>query len=128
MIESGYYPIGAEFDPAAPWNEREVPERHFDVCISQTLSKSTKVKTNDYTLELNQDEDGYPYSDTSSTDWEEAYKVEHLTPLQLIEEFKNFLSKYLPDPVVDIKEFRKFKHLTEECTGWIEDETEVMEE
>ena len=23
MYESGYYPAGAEFDPRAPWNERE---------------------------------------------------------------------------------------------------------
>lgn len=23
MYESGYYPAGAEYDPDAPWNERE---------------------------------------------------------------------------------------------------------
>ena len=23
MMESGYYPAGAEFDPRAPWNEKE---------------------------------------------------------------------------------------------------------
>lgn len=128
MKESGYYPPGAEFDPRAPWNEQEIPERRFDVCISQTLIKNTKVTTNDYVPIVDQDDEGrhHDYSDTSDTDWEEAYKNEHLTPLQLIDEFKGFLTKHLPDP--DTKEFRRFKHLIDECEGWTEDETEVIEE
>ena len=131
MRESGYYPPGAEFDPRAPWNEQEVPERQFDVCISQTLSKSTRVTTDDYVPGVDPDEDGYgyhDYSDTSDTDWWEAYKNEHLTPLQLIEEFKDFLTKHLPDPIIDVKGFRRFKHLIDECEGWTEDETEVVED
>ena len=27
MIESGYYPPGSEFDPNAPNNEKELPEK-----------------------------------------------------------------------------------------------------
>lgn len=121
MNESGYYPSGAEFDPKAPWNEREIPERQFDVCISQTLSKSTSVTTKDYAL------DGMCIN-TSETDWGEAYKKEHLTPLQLIERYKSFLSKHLPDPVVDIKGFKEFKYLIRECENWVNDETEIIEE
>lgn len=128
MIESDYYPLGADTS-YAPWNEQEVPERQFHVCISQTLSKSTRVTTNDYVPDVDQDEDGhYNYSDTSDTDWKRAYKSEHLTPLQLIGEFKDFLTKHLPDPIVDIKEFRRLKHLIGECEGWVEDETEVIED
>lgn len=128
MIESGYYPPGADTS-YAPWNEQEVPERQFEVCISQTLSKNTRVTTNDYVPEVDQDEDGnHDYSDTSDTNWKEAYKNEHLTPLQLIGEFKDFLTKHLPDPIVDAKEFQRVKHLIRECEGWIEDETEVIED
>ena len=129
MRESGYYPPGAEFDPRAPWNEQEVPERQFDVCISQTLSKSTRVTTNDYVYEVDQDEDGvYETADTSDTNWEKAYKGEHLTPLQLIGEFKDFLTKHLPDPIVDLAEHKKWKNLISECEGWVEDELTVLEE
>lgn len=129
MRESGFYPLGAEFDQRAPWNEQEVPERTFDVCISQTLSKSTKVTTNDYVHEVDQDEDGYhDYSDTSDTDWKEAYKNEHLTPLQLIGEFKQFLTKHLPDPVIDMKRFQEFNRLIKECEGWVNIETEIVED
>lgn len=126
MTERRYYPLGAEHDP----NEiQEVPERQFDVCISQTLSKSTRVTTNDYVPEVDQDEDGYhDYSDTYDTDWKGAYKNEHLTPLHLISEFKDFLTKHLPDPLIDVKGFRRFKYLIGECEGWTEDETEVVEE
>lgn len=127
MYDNYNYPLGAD-TPYAPWNEQEVPERRFDVCISQTLSKSTRVTTNDYIPKVDQDEGGvYKLTDTSDTDWREAYKNEHLTPLQLIGEFKDFLTKHLPDPIIDIKVFKRFKHLIDECEGWIEDETEVCE-
>ena len=128
MYDNYNYPLGAD-TPYAPWNEQEVHKRQFDVCISQTLSKNTKVTTNDYVPEVDQDKDGvYESTDTSDTDWKEAYKNEHLTPLQLIGKFKDFLTKYLPDPIIDVKEFRRFKHLINECEGWTEDETEVVEE
>jgi hypothetical protein len=128
MYDNSNYPLGAD-TPYAPWNEQEVPERQFDVCISQTLSKSTRVTTNDYVPEVDQDEDGvYESTDTSDTDWKEAYKNEHLTPLQLIGEFKDFLTKHLPDPIIDVKGFRRFKYLIGECEGWTEDETEVVED
>lgn len=127
MYDNYNYPLGAD-TPYAPWNEQEVPKRQFDVCISQTLSKSTKVTTNDYVLEVDQDKDGvYESADTSATDWREAYKNEHLTPLQLIGEFKDFLTKHLPDPIIDIKGFRRFRHLIGECEGWKVDEAEVVE-
>lgn len=128
MYDNYNYPLGAD-TPYAPWNEQEVPERQFDVCISQTLSKSTSVTTNDYVPEVDQDEDGvYESTDTSDTDWNEAYKNEHLTPLQLIGEFKDFLTKHLPDPVVDLAEYKKWKKLISECEGWAEDELTVLEE
>lgn len=126
MIESGYYPPGAEFDPNAPWNEQEVPERTFDVCVSQTLSKNTKVLTNDYDLEPT--EEGCTDITTSNTNWKRAYEREHLTPLQLIEEFKSLLTNHLPDPVVDLQRYKRFKRLIKECEGWEEDETEIIED
>lgn len=133
MIESGYYPPGAEFDSRAPWNEREVPERQFDVCISQTLSKNTRVITNDYVPEVDQDEDGYhDYSDTSDTDWKEAYDKNHYTPLQLINLFRRSLSDELNSiinrPNQDLKRKKYLERLISECSGWTEDETEVVED
>lgn len=133
MIESGYYPPGAEFDPRAPWNEQEVPERQFDVCISQTLSKSTRVTTNDYVPEVDQDEDGvYESTDTSDTDWEAAYNKDHYTPLQLINLFKESLSDELNSITnksnPDLKRKKYLEKLISECSDWTEDETEVVKD
>lgn len=136
MIESGYYPPGAEFDPNAPWNQEELPEKTFDVCVSQTLSKSTKVTTNDYIPEDNGlDEDGMYYEDidTSCTDWKEAYSGnQSSTPLELLEAFKTLLEEIVNgdnDSLQSLTSRRsEFKHLIEECEGWVEDELEIIEE
>lgn len=130
MIESGYYPPGAEFDPRAPWNEPGPPdERTFDVCVSQSLSRSTQVTTSDYSIEVDGDEDGrFDTIDTSETDWRAAYKEERMTPLELIGEFKSFIEKLLPDPVTHPKEYKRAKYLIKECEGWVEDDFEVVED
>lgn len=111
---------------SAPWNEPVVPDKTFDVLISQTLSKDTEVTTNDYTPRF--DEEDSPYADTEDTNFESAYMEEHMTPLQLIEKFKEFLTKHLPDPVVNLAEYKKWKKLISECEGWTEDELTVLEE
>ena len=47
-MESGYYPPGAEFDPRAPYNQVDLPEKEIEVTISVTLSKTVKVTVDDY--------------------------------------------------------------------------------
>lgn len=126
MRDRDYYPAGAYDDPNAPYNEVVVPNKTFNVLISQTLSKDTEVTTNDYTPRF--DEEEGPYADTAYTNFENAYMEEHMTPLQLIEKFKEFLTKHLPDPVVDLTEYKKWKKLISECDGWVEDELTVLEE
>lgn len=129
MRESGYYPPGAEFDKNAPWNDPVIPEVSFDVTISNTLSKPTTVYTDQYIPHVEQDEDGYyAWKDTSDTNWESVYKENHYTALGLINKFKEFLEKYLPDPIVDHSRYMEFKNLIEECEDWTEDEIEVIEE
>lgn len=59
MIESGYYPAGAEYDPKAPWNQLEPEPRKIEVTVSITLSKTVEVEVTDYIAEDDSDEDGY---------------------------------------------------------------------
>lgn len=136
MRESGYYPPGAEFDPDAPYNQRDLDEKEFSVAVSQTLSKITTVNTNDYIpgcqfQEREWDGDGYcsvtyqEPDDTSDTNWKEAYKIEHDTPLHLISLFKRVLEG---DIILnELPESRK-KYLIEECSNWVEDDFEVCED
>ena len=136
MIESGYYPPGAEFDPDAPYNQKDLDEKEFSITVSQTLSKSTTVYTKDYIpggcyVDREWDGDGYCTTayrepdDTSDTNWKDAYKKEHDTPLHLISLFKRVLEG---DIILnELPESRK-KYLIEECSNWIEDDFEVCED
>ena len=51
MSESSYYFLGAECDSNSPYNQSDQKPIEVDVCISQTLHKSTTISTTDYTIE-----------------------------------------------------------------------------
>lgn len=128
MYDNYNFPCGSD-TPNAPWNQPDVPEKEFDVLISQTLSKDTTVSTSDYVpIKTIEPENGVyeNYADTENTDWKQAYKDSAYTPLEIIavtkkiaEELvkntsKRFAGIWLPD-------------LIKNCEGWIEDDLEVME-
>ena len=48
MSEADYYPAGAYNDPNASYNQPIIPERDFDLTISQSLSKDVTVSTDNY--------------------------------------------------------------------------------
>lgn len=127
MIESGYYPPGAEFDPNAPYNQHENPEEEFEVTISQTLSKTVTVYTSDYLLEIDEDEDGgYRNVDTSETDWKDVYESDHHTPKQLIGILKRILETHMKEGCVSLSD-NLAKRLIEECNDWCVDDYEIVE-
>lgn len=52
-------PIGADNDPNAPWNQEDPKPRTIEVTVSITLSKTVRIKVDDYIAEEYSDEDGY---------------------------------------------------------------------
>lgn len=81
--ESGYYPPGAEFEPNAPWKEKNLPEREIEVCVSVTLSKTVKINVTDYTIkDMGIDEDNLYFEDLdfSSCDLKSAVKNQITLP------------------------------------------------
>lgn len=59
MSSSGGYPLGAQYDRNAPYNEKENPEVEVTVCVSVTYHKTMKVKVKDYEIvDEYEDEDG----------------------------------------------------------------------
>lgn len=129
MNESGYYLLGTEFSSDAPWNKEETPKRDFDVFISQSLSKSTSVSTDDYICSVEKGEDGEVEEDidTSETDWERAYTEEHLTLTGLIRECKKFLLKCKQNEYYN-KDKVTIDKLLRECEGWSSDDLVIMED
>lgn len=125
MIESGYYPPGAEFDPRAPWNQVDLPEKEIEVTISVTLSKTVKVSVNDYTVEEDTDGDGrclsYDYSDC---DLHKAVEDQIYLPQNLA-----IVTERLFDQDLDLKAAgmpRYLKDAIEDCKDWNLDDFEVV--
>lgn len=82
MIESGYYPSGAEHSPNAPWNQVDNPEREIEVTVSVTLSKTVKIKVSDYQItDSGKDEDGEYFEDIDYSDCDLKCAVEEQTKL-----------------------------------------------
>lgn len=137
MIESGYYPPGAEFDPNAPYNQSDPEPVKVDVCISQTLHKSTTISTTDYVAEewedYERDDDGefittrevsYNFSDS---DLLSAYKNDNWTIPELLDELKDYIKRDLEN---DCSKSKKawLERMMKACEDWELDEEEVIEE
>lgn len=52
------YPMGADTKDA-PWNQEDPKLRTIEVTVSITLSKTVRIKVDDYIAEEYSDEDGY---------------------------------------------------------------------
>ena len=126
MSEADYYAPGSYNDPNAPWNEVVIPEKEFDVCLSQTLSRSTTISTNRYWPEY-EEETGHTYANTDDTDWKEAYEECAMTPLEIIKNAEKIAKALLEEGKTRVGGVY-LKSLVEECQDWNEDELEVMEE
>lgn len=61
MESSGGYPMGAQYDKRAPYNQEENPEMELDVVVSVCYHKSFKVKVKDY--EIIDEEPDFSYCD-----------------------------------------------------------------
>lgn len=131
MYDNYNYPPGAD-NEQAPWNQEPVPEREFDVMVSQTLSKSVIITTNDYEPEIvNERHNGiFEFNAiTDNTDWEaDFHENDYHTPEQLILLFKRYLEAELGGKQSVPKSPTYIKKLIEECDGWCVDETEFCEE
>lgn len=76
------YPIGSD-TPDAPWNQVDQPEREIEVLVSVTLSKTVKVRVNDYRItDCGKDEDGdyFESIDYSECDLQGAVKDQIVLP------------------------------------------------
>ena len=118
MIESGYYPPGAEFDPDAPWNQKELPEKEIEVTVSITLSKTVKIKVSDYTIYSNEDENGNHFEDIDYSDCNLKEAVEK--QVYLPQEAGQLISAFAITPV------SKSIAIIEDLSNWNVDEMEVI--
>ena len=119
MIESGYYPPGAEFDVNAPYNQKELPEKEIEVTVSITLSKTVKIKVSDYTVYSNEDDNGNHFEEVDYSDCNLKEAVEK--QVYLPQEAGQLISAFAIDPVK-----AKNTAIVEDLSNWNVDEMEVI--
>ena len=125
------YPIGADTD-YAPWNAIDQHDIAFDVLVTQTLSKSDVVSTNQYdAYYIGRDRDGDAVIDydTSNVDWENEWTQKSIG----INDLLDILKKYVIDdmertPNTDKKRIDYLERVMDACSGWVVDETMVENE
>ena len=123
---SGYYPAGlTDNTPGCPWSEPVIPEREFDVLVSQTLSRDASIYTDDYCLEFDE-ETGHTDANTEETDWKKAYQNVAMTPLDIINAAEKIAKTLLEQGQTRVGGIY-LKSLVSDCEGWTEDELEVIE-
>lgn len=125
MMECGGYPPGAQYDPNAPFNQVDLPEREIEVTISVTLSKTVKVMVDDYVVEEDADEDrrylSYDYSDC---DLQRAVEEQVVLPQNLAEYTENMFNHDLNLKAVGMP--RYLKDAIADCKDWCVDDFEVI--
>lgn len=85
------YPMGADTKDA-PWNQEDPKPRTIEVTVSITLSKTVRIKVDDYIAEEYSDEDGYHgiSYDYSECNLEQAVR-DQITLPNNVEEFNDWI-------------------------------------
>ncbi len=143
MRESGNYPMGAEFDPNAPWNQEDTKPVDADVCVSYTLSKNCTIPVCDYIAEewheYEADDEGNTIStggvdyDFSNSNLNEAFLDNEFTIPELLELLANICDNHIES--LSLKEqdsevktrMKRWKNIKKSCNGWVVDEFEVTQ-
>lgn len=119
-MPSGYYPMGAENDTRAPYNEEEIPMRDFPCRVDVTLQKDVSISTDSYIM------DGDDV-DTLGVDWEEEYVSNSITIDELLRELESYIEDDLAASGCSARRRVRLRRLLDACRGWAVTETFVEE-
>lgn len=109
--------------PDAPWNLEELPEEEIEVTVSLTLSKTFKVKVEDYSIET--DEKGYKIGlDFSECDLQGAIESQVVLPNNLAIYIERMFDHDLNLKAVGMPLY--LKEAIKDCKDWNIDDIEVI--
>lgn len=118
------YPMGAD-TPDAPWNQVELPEQEIEVTISVTLSKTVKVRVDDYSIETGEDEGGpYTFYNYSDCDINKAVEEQIVLPQNLAEFTEKMFNHDLELKSAGMPKY--LKNAIADCKNWSVDDLEVI--
>lgn len=127
---NGGYPTGAAHDSSAPYNEKDLPEKQFDVSVTVTLYRETEVTTDLYTG-IEYDAPDSEFIDTSGMGYEEWDTAYHDNYPYDIDELLRILvdvAKEKMQATDDKKQKRHWRHVIDCASGWECVDMEIREE
>lgn len=111
----------------APYEERTIPDKEFDVEVSYLIRKSTKVKTDDYDIERD-DFERQAFLNTELTDWESAYEESHFTIKEMLVELRRYVENEMCNVLPSSRHGQRLKRLLDDVQGWEVVESEFVEQ
>ena len=108
-MESGYYPLGAEHDPHAPWNEQEPEVERINVDYSCVMT--------------------LPYCDINNSNPDDMlgdFRNQYHTPKDLIELLGQISNEILTDGKVADRRIGFWKSVAANCQHWKQTDEDIV--
>ena len=128
----GDYPLGAEYDSLAPWNQPEENEDDVEVWASSTMSRAATITVTGFREEapdMEQDEDGnitcVSNRDYSDCNLSEQFKYQYFTIPELLAKLRDTVNEINLKGIND-DNLRTLNKIADESSHWVEDEFEVV--
>ena len=128
MRDRDYYPAGAYSDPNAPYNKYEPDPIMVATTVTVTLTHECTIETSNYSVYEDADE-GYCQTELQddAADINALYGEQHMTIPKLLEELAKYINGELAGGNVSYKRKCELKSMLDDCEGWTEEETEILE-
>lgn len=114
-MSSGYYPLGAEDDSCAPFNDKErigivkcTAKAYYNVEREVDLETETTIVYRGFS-------ESY---DVPQSEWEDIYSAECLSPVDLIRELASVIKKHVDSKCLSEDESKRINNLIDEADGW----------
>ena len=127
------YPLGADNDSRAPWNQSESSEIEVEVWASNTLSRAALIKVTDYKElppDSERDEEGYTTYmrniDFSNCNFNEAFKHQCYTVKEIFETLRMVVNDINIHGIENNNNLQLLNRLANEGELWTVDEEEVV--
>ena len=127
MLMNNYdYPVGADND-SAPWNEKNNQEIDVNVIVSETVSKVVTIKTDDYTVEsdFNDDEPNIVINEDTLYDKWSNY---HSDILELLGLLKEYAQDELKKTGARTDRGRYLSRVINDCDKWFIEDISVFKD
>lgn len=114
-MNSGYYPMGAEDDINAPWNEKErIGIVRCTAKVSYNVEREVDLETETIIVSRGCSE----YCDVPQSEWENIYSAECFSPVDLIRELASVIKKHVDSKCLSEDESKQINNLIGEADGW----------